>query len=145
MADEPDKLVDPRRVRQASGGRSTRLDWSFKPPALGTHAKLYKLARERDARIRDLGGLTLEMVRRERLNPDLLAAKAGSILELERLVAEIEAPPEEAAAASAPESHGTEILCACGWALEPGARFCSHCGRPTALAPPSPDRSEGSW
>jgi hypothetical protein len=146
MADERDDMVDPGRVRAASGGRASRLDWSFSPGRLGTHRKLYKLARERDNRIRDLGGLTLEMVRREQLNPDLLSSQAGRILELERVVAEIESPPAGPVADEARCTEGgTEILCSCGWALEPGARFCSHCGRPTALAPPDAPRAPGSW
>jgi hypothetical protein len=146
MGDERDDMVDPGRVRAASGGRASRLDWSFRPGRLGTHRKLYKLARERDTRIRDLGGLTLEMVRRERLNPDLLSAQAGRILELERVVAEIESPPADQPADETQDGEsGTEILCSCGWALEPGTRFCSHCGRPTALAPPDAPRSPGSW
>jgi hypothetical protein len=145
MADERDDMVDPGRVRAASGGRASRLDWSFRPSRLGTHHKLYKLARERDTRIRDLGGLTLEMVRRERLNPDLLSAQAGRILELERVVAEIETPPADQPVELQGAESGTEILCSCGWALEPGARFCSHCGRPTALATPDAPRQPGSW
>ena len=82
------------------------------------------------------------MVRRERLNPDLLAGQAGRILELERLAAELTEPPPPLA--SEPEREGvTEILCVCGWALEPGARFCSHCGRPTGRTPVDPPPGAG--
>jgi hypothetical protein len=144
MADEHGNEIDPDRVHGASGGPSTRADWSFKPGRLSTDVKLWKLAREREDRIRDLGGLTLEMVRRERLNPDLLAGQAGRILELERLAAELEEPPSVPSAQ--PEREGaTEVLCVCGWALEPGARFCSHCGRPTGPKPPDPPPTAGGW
>lgn len=145
MTDEHEEIVDPKAVRVASGGLATRLDWSFKPRRIGVHRKLYKLARERDVRIRDLGGLTLEMVRQERLNPDMLAAQAGRILELERLVAEIETPPPDQPETAPQVDGGTEILCSCGWALEPGARFCSHCGRPTTLAPPEAAKNWRGW
>ncbi len=140
MADERGREIDPDRVYKASGGPATRQDWSFKPGRIGADVKLWKLAREREGRIRDLGGLALEMVRRERLNPDLLAAEAGRILELERLAAELESPPPE----PQPEGDGvTEILCTCGWALEPGARFCSHCGKPTTPTPPGGSSDAG--
>lgn len=135
--------IDPDRVNEASGGPATRADWSLRPGRIRADVKLWQLAREREARIRDLGGLALEMVRRERLNPDLLAAEAGRILELERLAAEVDSPPPPPG--QEPERDGvTEVLCTCGWALEPGSRFCPHCGRPTAPGPPSSSGWEGN-
>ena len=146
MADERDDMVDPGRVRAASGGRASRLDWSLQPGRLGTHRKLYKLARERDNRIRDLGGLTLEMVRREQLNPDLLSSQAGRILELERVVAEIESPPAGPVADEARSARAVPRSSAAAAGRSSRARrFCSHCGRPTALGPPDAPRAPGSW
>jgi hypothetical protein len=42
-----------------------------------------RLSREQKAGVRDLGGLVLEMVRRDRFRSDLLRRKAEALLELE--------------------------------------------------------------
>ncbi|MFN2470489.1 MAG: zinc ribbon domain-containing protein [Gaiellaceae bacterium] len=85
------------------------------------------LARVREDRIRDLGGLVLEMVRRGRFRQDLLFEQCREVLVLEDRIGEIEAILARAAAARRrrPGAH-----CECGAPLAWGTHFCANCGRP---------------
>jgi len=86
------------------------------------------LMRRRETEIRDVGGLTVEMVRRDRFKPELLIERAGDVLALEERVAELDGLL--LAAAAVPRGTRAVQLCTCGAPLLPGAHFCSHCGRP---------------
>ncbi|HEX5468346.1 MAG TPA: zinc ribbon domain-containing protein [Gaiellaceae bacterium] len=86
------------------------------------------LARRRETEIRDVGGLTVEMVRRDRFRPELLIERAGDVLSLEERMLELDGLL--LAAAAVPRGTRAVQLCACGGPLLPGAHFCSHCGRP---------------
>ena len=85
------------------------------------------LARVREDRIRDLGGLALEMMRRSRFRQDLLFEQCREILVLESRIHEIEAMLARASAAR--RRRGDR--CECGAPLAVGAHFCANCGRPT--------------
>jgi Double zinc ribbon len=91
------------------------------------------LGRRREIELRDVGGLTVEMVRRDRLNTDLLASRAGEVLELERRIHELDSL---LAAEGAVRGVRGVTHCKCGAPLAPGVHFCSHCGRPAAATPP---------
>src|SRR5207253_11444905 len=76
-----------------------------------------------EQRLRDLGGLLLEMFRRNRFREDLVRERCEELLELDDHLAALDAllgiswtPPEPA-------------RCACGTALADEARFCPVCGR----------------
>lgn len=88
------------------------------------------LARRREAEIRDVGGLTVEMVRRDRFRPELLIERASDVLALEDRMNELDGLL--VAAAAVPRGTRAVQLCECGAPLLPGAHFCSHCGRPAA-------------
>ena len=90
------------------------------------------LGRRREIELRDVGGLAVEMVRRDRFNPDLLTARAGEVLELERRIHELDSLL--AAEGAVRGLHGV-THCKCGAPLAPGVHFCSHCGRPAAGTP----------
>jgi Double zinc ribbon len=88
------------------------------------------LARRRETEIRDVGGLTVEMVRRDRFRPELLIERAGDVLALEDRMQELDGLL--LAATAVPGGTRAVQLCTCGAPLLPGAHFCSHCGRPAS-------------
>jgi len=91
-----------------------------------------ELARRREIEMRDVGGLAVEMVRRDRFNADLLAARASDVLLLEQRMHEL-----DSLLAAEISVRGLRHVphCKCGAPLPPGVHFCSHCGRPAASAP----------
>ena len=87
-------------------------------PASRLRRERRELLRERERRLRDLGGLMLEMFRRDRFRRDLLLERCAELVALEERVAELDAPPA--------------TRCACGAAVFSGSRFCGQCGRPVS-------------
>lgn len=85
------------------------------------------LNRVREERIRDLGGLALEMVRRSRFRQDLLFEQCREILVLEERIRELD---ESLSRASAARRRRGGPRCECGAPLAWGAHFCANCGRP---------------
>ncbi len=94
-----------------------------------------RLLRSREQSVRDLGGLTLEMVRREAFKPDLLKRRARDILGLEDGVHDVQDALSDAREAVPDPSIGPGSPCSCGSSNERGAAFCVACGR--ALKPAS--------
>jgi double zinc ribbon protein len=92
------------------------------------------LERRREIEIRDVGGLAVEMARRDRFKPDLLLARANDVLNLEQRMHELDGLL--LAVAAAPRGLRALPTCRCGAPLLPGTHFCSNCGRPSAGAPP---------
>lgn len=88
------------------------------------------LMRERESRIRDLGGLMLEMYRRDQFSEDLIVEHCAQAMGVENRIHELEAILMRASSGRA--TPGPQ--CACGAPLLFGARFCANCGRPTELA-----------
>lgn len=87
------------------------------------------LAGQRETEIRDVGGLTVEMVRRDRFRPELLIERAGDVFALEERMLELDGLM--LAASAVPRGTRAVQLCECGAPVLPGAHFCSHCGRPS--------------
>ena len=52
------------------------------PPPSRMRRERRLLARRRETEIRDVGGLAVEMVRRDRFKPDLLLARANDVLSI---------------------------------------------------------------
>jgi hypothetical protein len=88
------------------------------------------LERMREQRLRDLGGLLLEMFRRGSFREELLSEQAADLVAIETRLAEIDA------ALTAPRRRAPR--CECGVPLLPGARFCPSCGRPVGRPAPAP-------
>jgi hypothetical protein len=84
------------------------------------------LTRRRDEKLRDLGGLMLEMYRRDEFRQDLLVDRCGELLALEERLAEVEALLAVAVSARTRRA----ARCECGTPILWGSRFCAHCGRP---------------
>ena len=104
------------------------------PSASQLRREIRSLVEKREIDIRDLGGLTLEMVRRERFKPELLAERAEDILAGEDRIRELDLLLNPPGGRRTSSSGGS--ACKCGTPLEAGARFCWRCGRPNEAAMP---------
>jgi hypothetical protein len=78
------------------------------------------LLRVREERLRDLGGLAVEMYRRSAWREDLLHERCAEVMGIDARLAEIDEFLHGA--------EGTEH-CTCGAAVLRGSHFCPNCGR----------------
>ncbi|HEY4621695.1 MAG TPA: hypothetical protein VIG93_08330 [Gaiellaceae bacterium] len=95
----------------------------------------------REERLRDLGGLTLEMYKRDRFNAGLVVERCAELVAIEARVQEIDAVLNGAASL---RPGGVGAVCTCGAPLLLGARFCATCGRPVGVSKPEPDDVQGA-
>lgn len=82
--------------------------------------------RAREERLRDLGGVVLEMYRRDDFRDSLLAELSAEIAAMEERLQDIEYMLD---ARRPPVAR-----CACGAPLHARSRFCATCGRPVGEA-----------
>jgi hypothetical protein len=94
------------------------------PGALRRERKAIYKAREE--LLRDLGGLAMEMYRRDQFREDLLAEHAREIANLELRLHEL----DSMLAAAAAGRRATTSRCECGAPVIWGSHFCANCGRP---------------
>ncbi len=87
------------------------------------------LQRIREERLRDLGGLLLEMYRRDRFREDLLAERCNELLGLDARIQEL------GGMLSAARRRIPAGRCECGAPLPWGSHFCPNCGRPAGDRP----------
>ena len=85
--------------------------------------------RLREQKLRDLGGLSLEMYRRDRFREDLLLERCAELIGLDARIHELDvllgsARPLPGVARTTRCESGAPLL----WA----SRFCPSCGRPVA-------------
>ena len=102
------------------------------PPRRTTHPNALKrerraLLREREDRIRDIGGLVFEMFRRDRFRVELVTERCVDLVALDERLAEIDA------LLAASRRGGPR--CACGAPLAWNSHFCANCGRPVGPQP----------
>jgi len=90
------------------------------------------LVRTREERIRDLGGLMLEMYRRDRFRQDLLVEQCLEVITIEERLREIDSGLEAAVTA---RRQGLGVRCQCGAPIIWGSHFCANCGRPVGKEP----------
>lgn len=113
--------------------RFLRRDADPKPPSVRRPAagvlrrERRELQRLREQRLRDLGGLLLEMFRRGSFREELLSEQCADLVAIESRLAEITLTLQT------PRRRAPR--CTCGAPLIPGARFCASCGR--ALSRPA--------
>ena len=130
--------------------RSTEEAASPKPPPVRrSHPGLLRRERRelllyREHRITDLGGLAVELYRRDAWRDDLIYERCAEIVGIDARIAEIDALLR---------GDDTSITCSCGAALFASAHFCPNCGKRvdgivesssfenTMLAPPPFDES----
>ncbi len=91
------------------------------------------LLRVREERLRDLGGLMLEMFRRDQFRQDLLVDRCDELIALDERLQELDTL---LAAAVSVRRAAPAARCACGAPLVWGSHFCANCGRPVAVTPP---------
>jgi hypothetical protein len=99
------------------------------PPASQLRRERRALLREREQRLRDLGGIVLEMVRRDQFREDLAVDQCGGLMALDERLRELETL---LATATAARRSRPSARCECGAPLLWGSRFCASCGRPVA-------------
>ena len=87
----------------------------------------------REERLRDLGGLMLEMYRRDQFRQDLLIERCDELVALDERLQELDTLLTAAVSSRRPPP---AARCACGAPIVGGAHFCANCGRPVAAAPP---------
>jgi hypothetical protein len=122
-------FLDRLRRRDATGAAVPAPPVRRRPPTPGqVRRERRALIRAREVRIRDVGGLLLEMYKRDRLRPELVYDQCAEIVSLEDRIAELDA----ALASLTRRSSGAR--CTCGAPLVWGAHFCANCGRPAGEA-----------
>jgi hypothetical protein len=112
-----------RRARTAEGEAPRR---ASHPAALKRERRA--LLREREDRIRDLGGLVFEMFRRDRFRVELVTERCADLVALEKRLDEL-----DGLIASVNRRSG--LRCECGAPLAWGTHFCANCGRPVGPRP----------
>jgi len=100
------------------------------PPPRELKRERKALIQVREERLRDLGGLALEMYKRDRFSAALIVERCAELVAIEARVQEIDALLD----GSAQLRREGGVLCVCGAPLLFGARFCATCGRPAAEA-----------
>jgi hypothetical protein len=113
----------PRAVRRAL------------PPAGQLRRERRALLQTREQRLRDLGGLMLEMYRRDQFRQDLLVDRCVELQRLEERLADLDAL---LAAAVSRGRTRPSARCECGAPIFWGSQFCAQCGRPVSETPPRP-------
>ena len=91
------------------------------------------LLRVREDRLRDLGGLMLEMFRRDQFRQDLLLERCDELISLDERLQELDTL---LAASVSTRRPAPAARCACGAPVVWGSHFCANCGRPVAATPP---------
>jgi hypothetical protein len=109
----------PRAVRRAL------------PPAGQLRRERRTLLQLREERLRDLGGLMLEMYRRDQFRQDLLVDRCTELQRLEERLSELDTL---LAAAVSRGKTRPAVHCECGATVFWGAKFCGQCGRPVGAA-----------
>jgi len=112
-----------RRSRKAAKRAQPVLRRAPSPGALRRERRAIVKAREE--RIRDLGGLTLEMYRRSDFRDQLLIEQCREVVALEQRLHELDSMLEAVATAGRAPS-----TCECGAPVPWGSHFCANCGRP---------------
>ena len=112
------------------------------PPSRELKRERKALLEVREDRLRDLGGLALEMYKRDRFNAGLVVERCAELVAIEARVHEIDALLDGSALV---RRGGGGALCVCGAPILLGARFCATCGRALGAATldvaPSPGTS----
>src|SRR5579884_4053871 len=107
----------PRAVRRAL------------PPVSQLRRERRSLLQVREQRLRDLGGLMVEMYRRDQFRQDLLVDRCVELARLDERLGEL----ETLLTVSASRGRVREAArCECGAPLFWGTKFCGQCGRAVA-------------
>src|SRR3954454_17473064 len=97
----------------------------YLPPPSRLRRERRALLRYREERIRELGGLMLEMYRQDDVRQGVLHEQAAAIVALEDRVREV----DRLLAARTSRARARVRRSRCGTPLHAGARFCPSCGQ----------------
>jgi hypothetical protein len=100
----------PRRARRRAA-----------PPPSDLRRERKLLLRERESRIRDLGGLVMEMYRQDSFREHLLYERCAELAQIEERLLELELLLDARRPPAA--------RCECGAPIFWGSHFCANCGR----------------
>jgi hypothetical protein len=103
------------------------------PPARELKRERKALLQVREERLRDLGGLALEMYKRDRFGAGLIVERCAELVAIEVRVQEIDALLD---GTERLRRGGGGAVCICGAPLLLGAQFCATCGRPIGGSQP---------
>jgi len=92
----------------------------------------------REERLRDLGGLALEMYKHDRFNAGLVVERCAELVAIEARIQEIDSLLDGTARI---RRGGGGAVCICGAPILLGARFCASCGRVLGGGAPEGRRS----
>lgn len=101
------------------------------PPARELKRERKALLAVREERLRDLGGLALEMYKRDRFVASLVVERCAELVAIEARVQEIDALLDGTSGLKG------GAVCVCGAPLLLAARFCATCGREVGGAEPA--------
>jgi hypothetical protein len=96
------------------------------PPVRELKRERKALLEVREERLRDLGGLALEMYKRDRFNASLVVERCAELVAIEARVQEIDSLLDGTASI---RRGGGGAVCICGAPILLGARYCASCGR----------------
>ncbi|HYZ19317.1 MAG TPA: zinc-ribbon domain-containing protein [Gaiellaceae bacterium] len=122
----------PAEAPQESAAQAPPAPQRRVPPPGTLRRERRALVRAREERIRDLGGLMLEMYRRDRFRQDLLVEQCLEVVSIEERLREIDSLLEVSISA---RRSGAGARCECGAPIVWGSHFCANCGRPVGDEP----------
>ena len=125
-------MARPRFLRRDADSRPAPVR---RLPAGVLRRERRELQRLREQRLRDLGGLLLEMYRHGSFREELLSEQCADLVAIETRLEDVEV------ALKAP--HRRAPRCQCGAPLLPGARYCASCGRAVARPQQPPAGNPG--
>lgn len=121
----------PQHPAPSETAPEPRRDRRSAPPPGELRRERKALMRLREQRLRDLGGLALEMYRRDRFREDLVVERCAELIGLEARVAELDAILSGGRPAAGPAS---PTRCTCGAPILWASNFCANCGRAHEVA-----------
>src|SRR3954451_16529149 len=101
------------------------------PPPGQLRRERRALLQAREGRLRDLGGLMVEMYRRDQFRQDLIVDRCAELARIDERLAELDTLLTVAASRGRVRE---AAHCECGATLFWGAKFCGQCGRAVAAA-----------
>jgi len=120
-------LRRPRPATASDASAPARAPRRAAPPPGELRRERRGLLRLREERIRDLGGVVLEMYRQDSFRESLLYELCAEVVALEERLRELDLLLEARRPPTA--------RCECGAPVFWGARYCTSCGRAVASAP----------
>src|SRR5919106_3959476 len=114
------------RLRRESDATPTPASGYVVPPPRELKRERKALLLVREERLRDLGGLALEMYKRDRFNAGLVVERCAELVAIEARVQQIDALLDGSALV---RRGGGGAVCICGAPILLGAKYCDSCGR----------------